>query len=249
MPRTRKRSSAAPADANGQALVEELAQQIQVRIMTGELAVGTRLRQEALAREFGVSRTPVREALRQLQAGGMITVEPNRGAVVRGPTPRDIRENYEVRAELEAYAAELASERVRDHELELMRKANEEFRALAEDYLGRDLSDRDEAAAGQAWMHANERFHQAILLAAENEQLIASVHDLFLRLPRNMTFRAMRGDSHLLRTNVREHEDIAAAIAARDPERARRAARVHLRRAADLVSRWYETESRFEARH
>ena len=70
------------------------------------------------------------------------------------------------------------------------------------------------------------------------------MHDLFRRLPRNMTFRAMRGDSHLLRTNVREHEDIAAAIADRDPVRARAAARAHLRRAGELVSRWYETDGR-----
>lgn len=234
--------------ADGQALVDELAQQIQVRIMTGELPVGTKLRQEALAEEFGVSRTPVREALRQLQAGGMLTVEPHRGAVVRGATARDIRENYEVRAELEAYAAELAAERIRDRELVLMREANDEFRALAEDYLRRGPEDRDEPIAGRAWSRANERFHQAILLAAENDQLTASVHDLFRRLPRNMTFRAMRGDSHLLRSNVREHEDIAAAIAERDPERARRAARAHLRRAADLVSRWYEAESRRDGR-
>jgi DNA-binding GntR family transcriptional regulator len=232
----------AAAGADQQGLVDELAQQLQVRILTGALPVGSRLRQEALAEEFGVSRTPVREALRQLQATGMVEVQPNRGAVVRGASARDIRENLEVRAELEAYAAELAAERVRDEHLVQMREANQAFAALAEDYLSKAPADRDEAAAGQAWMEANERFHSAILAAAENASLTQAVHDIFRRLPRNMTFRAMRGDSHLLRTNVREHEDIAAAIADRDPQRARTMARAHLRRAADLVSRWYETE-------
>src|SRR3954462_8704680 len=99
------------------ALVDRLASSIRQRVLSGEFPSGSRLRQEALAEEFGVSRTPVREALRQLQATGMGEVQPNRGAVVRGASARDIRENLEVRAELEAYAAELAAERVRDEHL------------------------------------------------------------------------------------------------------------------------------------
>jgi len=252
MPRDVKQTPAGRRSAHDgradEALVDELAQQIQVRIMTGELAVGTRLRQEALAEAFGVSRTPVREALRQLQASGMLEVQPRRGAVVLGPTPRDIRENYEVRAELEAYAADLAAERIRDQQLARLHEINERFARLAQDYLSQDPSTRDEEAATRAWMEANEQFHAAILEAADNRQLAASVQHLFRRLPRNMTFRAMGGDSHLLTTNVAEHEAIAAAIAARDPQRARRAARAHMRRAADLVSRWYENEHRGDER-
>ena len=77
--------------------------------MSGEIPVGARLRQEHLAAEYAVSRTPVREALRKLQATGTVLLRPNQGAIVRGPTVRDIREAYEVRAELEALAAELAA--------------------------------------------------------------------------------------------------------------------------------------------
>ena len=83
------------------ALVDKLAATIQARVLSGELASGTRLRQEALAEEFGVSRTPVREALRKLQASGLVELRPNRGAHVRGLSPREIRDAYEVRAELE----------------------------------------------------------------------------------------------------------------------------------------------------
>ena len=92
---------------------------------------GTRLRQEALAEEFGVSRTPIREALRKLQASGLVEL-PNRGAVVRGLSPREIRDAYEVRAELEGLAAELAAQRISHEQLERLQRARAQFReALA----------------------------------------------------------------------------------------------------------------------
>src|SRR5579862_8335747 len=77
-------------DSDGRSLVDELAGEIQLRIMSGAIPVGVRLRHETLAAEFGVSRTPVREALRKLEASGVIELIPRRGALVRGPTARDI---------------------------------------------------------------------------------------------------------------------------------------------------------------
>jgi DNA-binding GntR family transcriptional regulator len=91
--------------SGGNALVDDLATRIRSQIMSGEIPIGAQLRQAALATTFGVSCTPVREALRQLQNGGLIEVLPNRGAVVRVPAPWEVREAYEVRAELEALAA------------------------------------------------------------------------------------------------------------------------------------------------
>src|SRR4249920_226686 len=87
------------AGETDRALVDRLATTIQSRVLAGEIPTGTRLRQVALADEFGVSRTPVREALRKLQASGLVEVVPHRGAVVRVPAAREIREAYEVRAE------------------------------------------------------------------------------------------------------------------------------------------------------
>src|SRR5215218_10200223 len=115
------------------ALVDRLAATIQARVLSGEFASGSRLRQESLAAEFGVSRTPVREALRKLQAAGIVQLEPRRGARVRGPSAREVREAYEVRAELEGLAAALAAERIRDEELRRLHQAQ----ALFEESSGR----------------------------------------------------------------------------------------------------------------
>ena len=87
------------------ARVDEIAAKIRARIMSGDIPIGAQLRQAELASDFGVSRTPVREALRQLQTGGLIDVVPNRGAVVRVPAPWEVREAYEVRAELDLPAS------------------------------------------------------------------------------------------------------------------------------------------------
>ena len=84
------------------ALVDEIAATLQARVLRGEIPTGARLRQETIAAEFGVSRTPVREALRKLQAAGIVELTPNKGAVVRAPTVRELREGYDVRAELRA---------------------------------------------------------------------------------------------------------------------------------------------------
>ena len=89
---------------SGEQLVGSLADRISTKIFAGEYPPGSRLRQEALAEEFSVSRTPIREALRQLEAKGVIQHRPNQGAIVLAPNARDIRDAYQVRAELEGLA-------------------------------------------------------------------------------------------------------------------------------------------------
>src|ERR1700733_2517968 len=125
---SRSRRGVGPTDASLSPLVAELAQKIQSRVKAGSIPIGSWLRQESLATEFGVSRTPIREALRKLQSSGVVEFVPNRGALVRGPTVRDIREAYEIRAELEAYAAELATRWIRPDQLERLREAEAMFR-------------------------------------------------------------------------------------------------------------------------
>jgi DNA-binding GntR family transcriptional regulator len=91
---------------------DDLAHELQVEIITGRIPLGTRLRQEDLAERFGVSRTPIREALRQLQAIGLVEQLGHRGALVRSFSPDECRNIFLVRAELEGLAAERASGRL-----------------------------------------------------------------------------------------------------------------------------------------
>jgi DNA-binding GntR family transcriptional regulator len=224
------------------ALVDRLAATIQARVLSGEFASGSRLRQESLATEFGVSRTPVREALRKLQAAGIIQLEPRRGARVRGPSAREVREAYEVRAELEGLAAALASTRIRDDELRRLREAQ----ALFEESSARLRSWKERAQgspppqAHADWIRGNDLFHLVILEAAGNQRLAATLTDLHQSYPRDLTWIVLGESSHLLEENVAQHAAVLEAIEARDAEEARQRMVDHVLRAGDLVVRRFE---------
>ncbi len=231
---------------HGGALVDRLAAAIRARVLAGEFASGSRLRQETLASEFGVSRTPVREALRKLQASGLVQLEPHRGAVVRGPSAREVREAYEVRAELESLAAELAVSRIRDEELQRLGAAQRLFRSALQTLLawkrdGGEASPPDQAH--RDWIAGNDLFHLAILDAAGNERLRATLDDLHASFPRDLTWIVLGESSHLLEQNVAEHEAILAAIEARDPGEARRLMKEHVTGAGALVTLRFEDRS------
>jgi DNA-binding GntR family transcriptional regulator len=232
---------------NSEALVDELAALIQTRVLNGEIATGTRLRQETLAAEFGVSRTPVREALRKLQATGLVEVQPRRGALVRGPTAREIREAYEVRAELEGLAAELAATRIRDGELRRLRDAQALFRRSVASLLAwRDRRKPDEAPpadAHEGWIDANDGFHLAIQEAAGNARLASTLADLHRSFPRDLTWLVLGENARLLEENVAQHEAILEAIERHDAETARRRMVEHVRSAGELVTRRFEERS------
>jgi DNA-binding GntR family transcriptional regulator len=220
--------------------VERLATTIQGRVLSGAVPVGTRLRQEALAEEFGVSRTPVREALRQLQATGLVELLPNRGAVVRGPSAREIREAYEVRAELEGLAAELAADRISDSDLFRLREAQVLFRESVTNLIARRARRPAPWKDESVWVRANDLFHQAILDAAGNARLNETIADLHRSFPRNLTWVALSQSSRLLAENVEQHETILEAIEQRDPAEARRRMIEHVRSAGELVTLHFE---------
>ncbi|NUR76753.1 MAG: GntR family transcriptional regulator [Thermoleophilia bacterium] len=222
-------------------LVDRLAAAIQSRVLSGEIATGTRLRQESLASEFGVSRTPVREALRQLQSTGIVSVEPNRGAVVRGPSARDIREAYAVRAELEGFAAEHAVAHIEDAQLDQLRAAERLFRHSIQEVIEyRQRGLEPDWSTESEWERANNLFHAVIQEAAGNRELLATIAQLHRRFPRDLTWSALSRSSHLLAENVEQHAGILSAIEARDPARARRAMTEHVRAAGELIARRLE---------
>ncbi len=220
-------------DASVQPLSLAIVAALQRRIINGELPIGAWLRHGAIAEEFGTSRTPVREALRILDAQGVVTIVPNRGARVNGHSSRDIREVGVVRAELESLAAELAAEQMDDEQTERMKTAWTRFA----DLLAHPGSAEEMASA---WASANEAFHSVITEAARNRQLSQTINDLRRRLPHNVSYAAYEGNTRQLQRNLQEHEAIAAAILDHDGKRARRLMADHIRRSNEAIAKWVE---------
>ena len=225
------------------ALVDKLAATLQARMISGELVSGTRLRQEALAEEFGVSRTPVREALRKLQASGLVEVQPHRGALVRAPSAREIRDAYEVRAELEGLAAQLAAERIHHEQLDALHEVQKQFRETLAHLLevrsggGLDAVPEEDI---ERWRHANDGFHQQIQDAAANDVLVATLAHLHRSFPRDLTRTVLGESTKLLAENVHEHEQILDAIERRDAPGARALMVDHVRHAGALITLRFE---------
>jgi DNA-binding GntR family transcriptional regulator len=215
------------------ALVDETAAAIRARIMSGEIPIGAQLRQADLAARLGVSRTPVREALRQLQAVGLIEVLPRRGAVVRVPAPWEVREAYEVRAELEGLACLRAVGEITSEQLDELRRTNDVLRD------GHTASD----GAPGATTAANDRFHALIHEISGNARLARTIRDVNDAFPRNVSALVLLDNPRLRANNIAQHERIVDALAADDAERAREEMRAHVVAAGEALARWYERRS------
>ncbi|KAA9165513.1 GntR family transcriptional regulator [Amycolatopsis acidicola] len=224
-----------PSPESDESLVDEIAASIRARIMSGEFAIGAPLRQASLAEEFGVSRTPVREALRQLQNGGLIEVLPNRGAVIRVPTPWEVREAYEVRAELEGMAARRAAGRISRSQLGTLTDANSVLRAALAGTTG-ESSPETQAA--------NDSFHTVISEAAGNGWLTSMVSRINESFPRNVSSLVLAGSERHRHENVAQHDEIIAALDAGDAARAREAMHTHIISSGEHLAAWYERRSR-----
>ncbi|OMQ15942.1 GntR family transcriptional regulator [Modestobacter sp. VKM Ac-2676] len=220
---------------DGNALVDDLAARIRAMIMSGEIPIGAPLRQAELAAQFGISRTPVREALRQLQSGGLIEVVPNRGAVVRVPTPWEVREAYEVRAELESLAARLAVDRLDDATIAELRAVNTAMYERSLAVAAGSVATRDGSK--------NDQFHALIYLASGNTRLSRILMELNDAFPRNVSGLVLRDSSRHREENFREHEELIDAFAAGSADRAAALMREHVLRAGEHLAHWYERRS------
>ena len=184
------------------------------RIYTGRYPAGHHLRQEQLAEEFGISRTPLREAFRTLASEGLLEVLPGRGVRVVALDLARVLAAYEVRAVLDGLAARLAA-----------RGRPERLRALFEETVGlqrRALAGDDFAA----YTSENVRFHIAIWEAADNEFLVAQQQ--VLRLTAQMLGPQRILPASLAGQAVDAHEEIARAVLAGDEAEAERQARAHI---------------------
>jgi DNA-binding GntR family transcriptional regulator len=215
----------------GTALAEEIAFRLRAEILDGKLPPGARLPHEELAARFGVSRTPIREALRQLQALNLVAVEANRGATVRVPSRAELAEVYELRAKLEGWASELACARASDTDL----NAVDEAQARLAEAIGSidELGDAELDAAVTKW---NSAFHAGVYQAAGNSRLAQTIEHLEGFFPRDSVWRAVANDEAArLTMNISEHDAVIAALRARDAASACRAMQSHVTNAGTTL--------------
>lgn len=237
-------SLSAASQPQGAILVDELVREIHARIMSGEFPVGSWLRQEALAADFKVSRTPVREALRQLQSAELLQLFPHRGALVRGPRAKEVLDAYVVCANLEGLAAEIAAARLSPTDLDTLVAAEREFERSASEVMQRYAARPSEPVESHEWLRANDQFHGVVHQGADNERLVRVATDLRRTFPRHLTSRPLMEDPFLVKEDLAEHRRIREALERRDPEASRRAMTDHVLRAGKLVAAWFERQER-----
>jgi DNA-binding GntR family transcriptional regulator len=196
-----------------------VAGRLREEIQHGSLAPGTRLRQNDVAQRFGVSTTPVREAFAQLQAEGLVRIDPHRGAVVFHPTVEDVLEFYEIREALESLAVSLAIPRLRK---EVARE------------LGTVIDRMRRTEDARKWLKLNDQFHLRLYESAGRPRLSSLIDNLRdASAPYIHMFVASRPLSQ--RANE-EHQEILDACVRGDATGAQAAVRTHLRSAAGQLA-------------
>jgi DNA-binding GntR family transcriptional regulator len=214
-------------------------------IQTGRYAPGTWLRQEALAEQFEVSRTPVREALHQLEARGLVRLVPNQGALVCAPDARDVRESYEVRAELEGLAVELAVKWMTDHALLELRRAQARFAEAVQAAIAPENPEppmRRSRSPSPGWVEANDVFHDVLIRTSGNRRLATVIQELHLGFIRNVMLLTATIDGRYMRENVAQHEAVLLAVERNDAAEARSAMIHHIKRSGEQMVRWLEMQ-------
>jgi len=190
-------------------------------IINQVLKPGERLMEIQLAEEMGVSRTPVREAIRKLELEGLVVMVPRRGAYVAGISMKDIHEVFEVRGALEALAASLAAERITPEELEEMER---QMVKEAEETEANNLRNIVEVDA---------TFHDLLYKAARNQRLLQFVSILQEQLHRFRSASLARPGRS--KTALEEHKKIVEALAERDAVLAEKLAREHIENAENAM--------------
>ena len=200
-----------------QPLREVVAEALRDAIKSGTLAPGQRLMEIQLAEELGVSRTPVREAIRKLEQEGYVVTVPRRGAYVASVSIRDINEIFEIRAALEVLACELAAERITEEEQERLER------------LLVAIGGQIEAGDMEKIVETDMRFHDLLYQASRNTRLVGIISNLREQLTR---FRsASMSFPGRLKETLEEHREIVDAIAQGDVQGAKQAAEAHMEKA------------------
>jgi DNA-binding GntR family transcriptional regulator len=215
----------APEDGGGpiarQSLHEAIVSRIRDMITEATLPPGTRIHEGQLGQQLGVSRTPLREALKFLASEGLIELMPNRGAVVRRFTPKDVQDTLIVLGTLESLAGRLACAHASDAEIAEVRRVHDEMLRL---YAARDRL---------RYFKLNQQIHSAIIALSGNETLVAVHAALQSRLKR-IRFIGNEGPEKW-QAAVADHEAMMTAFEARDPDAFATALHDHMARTWERV--------------
>lgn len=196
-------------------------------IIEGQYAPGTRLVEDRLARDLGVSRTPVRQALARVASEGLVRIFPNRGAVVRTFTHADLLDTYELRAIMEGHAAYRAARRIDAEQLAAITRAA----AALEAALGQQFASRE--AEVHYLVEQNQIFHSTIIVAAGNRRL-ADLLPVVVDVP--LQFRSFYWYSRDERAVSNFfHQGILRALRDSDADRARSLMQEHIYRGRDVL--------------
>lgn len=206
------------------ALYEEVAELLRQRIFQRELEPGSWIDELKIAEEFGISRTPLREALKVLAAEGLVTMKVRRGAYVTEVSERDLADVYHLLALLESDAAGVVAERASDAQLTELRALHAELEAAAKP--GR--VDREHFFA------INERFHMRLLAIADNrwrDQLVGDLRKVMKLNRRNSLLKSGR-----IAESLKEHRRLMESLEARDPQAAVARMREHFTRGLEAAT-------------
>ena len=186
------------------------------RILDGESKPGERLKERDLVAELGASRTPIREALRQLSSEGLVVTRPRRGIIVADLEPREVNEIFELGVILESFAAKLAAISAQEDDIDRLKSLV-------------DLMDQALAKGGddafKHYIQLDRDFHDAISIAARNGRLRAILQQTINLRVLSQAFGRYHAEDY--QQSLTQHRTIAAAIEARDPEWAESAMRTH----------------------
>jgi DNA-binding GntR family transcriptional regulator len=212
-----------PTELSIESIHTQVTNALRKSIVSGYFRPGEKLSETSLAQLFGVSRTPVREALKQLQREGLVEVIPRVGTCVTKPTEKEINELFTVKEVLEGLAAALLSRRGDVPELVELAEAT------------KDLEDAVQKGNIDLYVDANDRFHGAIMRGSDNKKL----QDLFQmssnQLPYSRYVYLTLSQPQRLKKSLDEHRQIYEAIKSGEDQKAERFMREHVRASADKL--------------
>ena len=205
-----------PVAAGKGSMKDVIVSQLRQEIASGTIPFGEKLSEARLAQRFGVSRMPVREALKELEASGFVAIEHRRGTFVRRLSRPEILDLYEVREAVECMAARLCANRASN---QIVAQLDEVVFAMA------DAAERGDA---EGYSTTDERFHELIMQGAGNEPLAAYYRLLIQQMHRGLLSLIVTRREGRMERSLAEHRVIAGAIRARDAQAAEAAMRTHV---------------------